>query len=53
MRKYLLIAVTLFIAFTALAETREIVQEGIAYLGSDITVEDAQNVGINDARQKA
>ncbi|SVD21143.1 uncharacterized protein METZ01_LOCUS373997, partial [marine metagenome] len=53
MRKYLLIAVTLFIAFTALAETREIVQEGIAYLGSDITVEDAQNVAINDARQKA
>ncbi len=53
MRKYLLIAVTLFIASTALAETREIVQEGIAYLGSDITVEDAQNVAINDARQKA
>ena len=53
MRKYLLIAVTLFIASTALAESREIVQEGIAYLGSDITVEDAQNVAINDARQKA
>ena len=53
MRKYLLIAGTLFVASTALAESREIVQEGIAYLGSDITVEDAQNVAINDARQKA
>ncbi|MBF0236668.1 MAG: DUF1566 domain-containing protein [SAR324 cluster bacterium] len=37
----------------ALAEPRTVVEEGIAYIGNGITVEDAQKVAVNDARQKA
>ncbi|MBF0240498.1 MAG: DUF1566 domain-containing protein [SAR324 cluster bacterium] len=40
-------------AGTLWAETQTVVQEGIAYIGNGITVEDAQKVAINDARQKA
>ncbi|MBF0236672.1 MAG: hypothetical protein HQM12_03110 [SAR324 cluster bacterium] len=36
----------------ALAETKTVVEEGVAYIGNGITVEDAQKVAINDARIK-
>ena len=35
------------------SKSEKIIKEGIAYLGNGITVEDAQNVAVNDARQKA
>ena len=38
---------------SAFAEIKTVTQEGIAYIGNGITVEAAQNVAINDARQKA
>jgi len=43
----------MFISSIIIAETKQVIQEGIAYIGNGITVEDAKNVAINDARQKA
>ncbi|MBF0236296.1 MAG: hypothetical protein HQM12_01210 [SAR324 cluster bacterium] len=36
-----------------LAETQTVGEEGMAYIGNGITVEDAQKVAVNDAHNKA
>ena len=48
-----LIGIGLAFSQTLYAETQTVTQEGVAYIGNGITVEAAQNVAINDARQKA
>ncbi len=53
MKRVILILVVFFTASFVYAETKTIIGEGIAYIGNGITIEDAQNVAINDARQKA